>query len=70
VSNLTDIRTARSKKDEETRKKPSTPRERAMRELVSEVSSRLNELEKRQRRIDAILGRILTKLDSKPKGGG
>lgn len=62
MSNVSDIRTAKSRAEGEKLKQPSTPQERRMQDFAQEVSKRLDDIEKRQRRIDAVLGRILKKL--------
>lgn len=62
MSNVTDIRTQKSKQEEEKLKLPSTPEEKRLQEFAREVDSRLKELEKRQQRIDSVLARLLKKL--------
>ncbi len=71
MTNLVDIRTRRGESEEETTKlgRKLTPIERSMKKFAQEVEARLNELERRQKRIDSILGRILKKLDKIQRGG-
>lgn len=66
MTNVTDIRTQRSAKEEEKLKLPSTPQEKRLQEFAREVDERLKQIEERQRRIDSVLARLLKKISKLP----
>jgi hypothetical protein len=66
MTNVTDIRTQRSAKEESKLKQPSTPLEKRMQEFAREVDERLKQIEERQRRIDSVLARLLKKISKLP----
>ena len=67
MSNIIDIRTARSKREEEKLSGPVSGLEKKLKEFAKEVDARLRDLEDRQKRIDSILSRILKRLAQQDK---
>lgn len=65
MSNLIDIRSAKSRKESERLKEPSTPLERRLQEFATEVELRLRAVEQSQKRQDGLLNRILKRLSRK-----